>query len=410
MHLICLTGFILVYIFKLYFVNSKKIIALNNHVKLIPIKNELYAKKYKVLKKLNFIFKKKNKNKYELKNLENIPLFVITNEFDEIILSFNLDDENEKKEKKRKIDFNENSDYLYDIVWERDTFLFPLIKNKEKRRKEINLDNIHNNNCISIFFFDMKTAEAYKDDILYLFSKNLMEKKKNKLFFGSKIKLTNLEYFFKIKNSYKSKIDFVLIPNYKELQNVLKNKNIFYGTPIYYINRIKLHKSFIKKNFYELFYKNLKKETKIELSPNIFITYTIEQEEKSNSLIIQLETENKKYIPIFFSYKQAIHFYNIFLKYFKNNFTDYCLPKPHIVLNSFENILILSKFANDKKIDKFYNLFFIPNDFSFYENLCSNNYNAFTFYIKKFFQKINYDLFRSFRKNLNYLISDYIYE
>ncbi|CRG98951.1 conserved Plasmodium protein, unknown function [Plasmodium relictum] len=409
MHLTCLTGLILVYFFKLCFVNNKKIVALSNHIKLTPIKNELYSKKHKLLKKLNFIFEKKKKNKYELKNLENIPLFVITNEFDEIILSFNLDDENKKKEKKRNINFNENNDYLYDIIWENDTFLFPLIKNKEKSRKEINLDKIHNNNCIGIFFFDLKTAEAYKDDILYLFNKNLKEKKKNKLFFGSKIKLTNLEHFFKIKNSYKNKIDFILIPSYSELQNVLKNKNIFFGTPIYYINKINLHKSYIKKNFYELFYKNLKKETRIELSPNIFITYTIEKDEKYNSLIIQLETENKKYIPVFFSYEQAVNFYKIFLKHFKNNFHDYCLPKPHVILYSFENLLILSKIANDKNIN-FYNIFFIPNDISFYQNLYSHNYNIFTFYIKKFFQKINYDLFRSFRKNLNYLISDYIYK
>ncbi|SPJ08774.1 conserved Plasmodium protein, unknown function [Plasmodium sp. DRC-Itaito] len=273
--------------------------------------------------------------------------------------------------------------------------------------------------------------------------------------------LTNLSYFMKIKNMYKSKINFILIPNYEQLQNVLKNKKVFYGTPIYYINKIKLRKSILKKKFFHLFYNDLEKKKKVELYPNVYLTYTIEvtkdgknnkyNEKEENhmknnpnnnnnkkkndnndnyhnnnkndnsinnynndnekTLIIQIETKDqKKYIPIFFSYEQASQFYNIFLKHFQSNFTEYCLPKPNIILNSFENLITALKYSNYKKLTNFHNIFFMPTNVSYDENVYDPKKNFFTFCMKKIFQKINYDLFRSFRKNLNYLISDYIYD
>ncbi|KAI4840053.1 hypothetical protein MKS88_001409 [Plasmodium brasilianum] len=471
---------------QLFLVRSKRVVVLYDHVHIIsPMRKEILhiTKKHKLIRKLNFIFPKKEKNRYEMKNLENIPLYVVTNEFDEVILSFNWDygsDEITKSQKKESdayhcsdeqgVNYNgggssssnssnssssSSNNFQYDVVCpekENSDLLFPVVKYNEKSREEINLNKIHNNNCVGIFFFDVKTAEAYRDDIVHLFNKNLKEKKKNKLFFGSKIKPTNLEYFQKIKNSYNLKIDFILIPHYNELQNILKNKKVFYGTPIYYINKIRLYKSPIKKYFYQFFFhKNLKNDVKVkvELYPNVFITCTIEDgndvtgegddkvitengsttndstikekkkkkeregKEKKNDpfLIIQLETsDKKKYVPIFFSYDQAYNFYKIFLKYYKNHFFEYCLPKPDIILNSFENLQYLLKMANDKKLKQYHNIFFVPMSTSYNDNIYSNQMNVFLFYLKKIFQKINYDLFRSFRKNLNYLIEDYLYE
>ncbi|SBS81225.1 conserved Plasmodium protein, unknown function [Plasmodium ovale curtisi] len=429
-----------------HLVASKRVVTLHKRAHISAFKNDVYvAKKYNILRKVNFLFSKKESNKYEMKNLENVPLFVVTNQFDEAILSFDVDYEqegenNKKREKKENIilrsahykdDVEENNNNAHnDIVLQNDSnLLFPNIENNEMARKQIDLDKIQENKCIGIFFFDIKTAEAYKDDILYLFNKNLKEKKNNKLFFGSKIKLTNLEYFLKIRNKYNTKIDFVLIPHYNELQNVLQNKKVFYGTPIYYINKIKLRKSFLKKSFYDLFFrKNGKREGTVELYPNVFVTYSIEGEKPSRGkqqsetgtptgmayennpmLIIHLQTKDKKkYVPIFFSYEHAYNFYRLFLKHFKDNFFEYCLPKPHIVLNSLENLLTLLKLSNENKFSQFHNIFFLPMDTS-HDNFSPDQTNIFVFYAKKLFQRVNYDLFRSFRKNLNYLISDYLH-
>ncbi|ANQ06709.1 Uncharacterized protein PCOAH_00011830 [Plasmodium coatneyi] len=422
-----------------------------------PIKGQIthHSGNFKFLRKLNFIFFKKKENKYEMKNLENVPLFVVTNEFDDAILSFSVDynrgekagpttgrqaeEEIEKHVGKEKSgDAPHNGDALpSDIANSREEHppthgdnqsddltveksgregeeLFPLLKVNQKKRREINLKNIHNNNAVGIFFFDVKTAEAYRDDILHLFNKNLKEKKNNKLFFGSKIKLTNLKYFLELKDSHRNTIDFVLVPHYDQLQHILKNKKVFYGTPVYYINKVPLHKSAIKKRFYELFFfQSLKKDIRVELYPNVFLTYTLDRSsDDRTSLIIQLETpDKKKYVPIFFSYEQANQFYKIFLDKFKGHFYEYCLPSPRINLNSFENLLVLLKMANEGKVHPFYNIFFVPMGSSPYEEkLSAQTTNVFSFYAKKLFQRINYDLFRSFRKNLNYLISDYLYD
>ncbi|GAW79776.1 hypothetical protein, conserved [Plasmodium gonderi] len=446
---------------------GRKIVTLNKqqpvHV-INPIQSEITnnSYKYKLLRKLNFLFFKKNENKYEMKNLENVPLFVVTNEFDEAILSFNVDYNKDEKESKKKnekrenkvnvkpnLDTNSSYNHRNDSHEEHSiscgdnqhdyTFfeksdhnkeeLFPLIKFNQNRRREINLDNVHNYNTFGIFFFDLKTAEAYKDDILHLYNKNLKEKKNNKLFFGTKIKLTNLKYFLQLKDSHSSRIDFVLIPHYNQLQHVLKNKKVFYGTPVYYINKIILHKSVIKKSFYELFFPhNLKKKVQVELYPSVFLTYTLQRADGQSlkelndgtkeyklidrdTLIIQLETKDgKKYIPIFFSFEQAYQFYKIFLDNFKSHFHEYCLPKPNISLNSFENLLTMLKMANENKIHPFYNIFFVPMTTSYDDKLIDKETNIFIFYAKKLFQRINYDLFRSFRKNMNYLISDYLYD
>ncbi|KJP89107.1 hypothetical protein AK88_01193 [Plasmodium fragile] len=426
---------------------------------------------FKLFRKLNFIFFKNSANKYEMKNLENVPLFVVTNEFDDAILSFSLDynrgerggpaGRQAEEEIEKHVggqsrgdatpsdthpgdnattngDTTTNSDaspsdtansaerppaahgdnQSDDVTLEKNGHegedLFPLLKINQNKRKEINLKNIHNNNAVGIFFFDMKTAEAYKDDILHLFNKNLKDKKNNKLFFGSKIKLTNLKHFLELKDSHSNTIDFVLVPHYDQLQHVLKNKKVFYGTPVYYINKVTLHKSSIKKGFYELFFfQSLKKDVRVELYPNVFLTYTLdESSDDSASLTIQLETlDKKKYVPIFFSYEQANEFYKIFLEKFKGHFHEYCLPTPRINLNSFENLLTLLKMANEKKVHPFYNIFFVPMGSSPYEEkLSKQKTNIFSFYTKKLFQRINYDLFRSFRKNLNYLINDYLYD
>ncbi|SCM01162.1 conserved Plasmodium protein, unknown function [Plasmodium chabaudi chabaudi] len=421
-------------VLNLFFVWNKKIITLKKNAHILnPIKKEIPRnwKKNSVLNKINFIFYRK-KNQYEMKNLENIPLFVVTNKFDEVILSFDpdygTDDQAGKNTNTQSVEYsNTELDHNLneDIVLENynNSLLFPVIKKNEQVRKEIDLNKIHNNDCIGIFFFDLKTAEAYKDDIANLYNKNL--KDNNKVFFGSKVKFTNLDYFLKLKKSLSSKVDFVLIPNYNELQNVLKNKKIFYGTPIYYINKITLRKSTIKKTFYELFFRTNLKKVKVELYPNIFITYTIKEEyekegqetekeidkgEKKLSLYIQLETlDKKKYIPIFFSYEHAYYFYKLFIANFKSHFTQYILPKPQIILNSFESLLMLLNMANDNKLKEFHNLFFVPTSHMYDETLYSTQTNVFTFYFNKFVQKIKYDLFRSFRKNLNYLISDYLY-
>ncbi|VWU48501.1 conserved protein, unknown function [Hepatocystis sp. ex Piliocolobus tephrosceles] len=471
MHLFYLSTCFWLCLLQLCAVKNKKPLITHTHLHIIPVKNDINVlKKHNIFwRKLNFIFSKKKKEKYVIKNLEAIPLFVITNEFDQVIISFNLD-YNKNESKKKHIILNNNelnisksesnnvsdrksnndsSDSDSDVLVQHDNnLLFSTITYKEERKKEINLNKIHDNNCISIFFLDSKTAEAYKDDILHLYNKNLKEKKNDKLFFGSKVKNTNLKHFLKIKKVYNDKIDFVLVPNYNELQHVLKNKKIFYGTPIYYINKIKLQKSVIKQKFYQLFFRNqLAKQIKMEIYPGIYMTYTIEEEEQENAkereieksktinhnkghkqndeqyydkqdgqkkdsfLIIQLKADDgKKYIPIFFSYEDAHNFYNLFLKHFSNNFFQYCLPKPYIALNSFENLLRLLKMANNNKIQNFHNLFFIPTSDSYFDKLDSNETNYFVFYAKKIYQKINYDLFRSFRKNLNYLISDYLYK
>ncbi|CAA9986960.1 conserved Plasmodium protein, unknown function [Plasmodium knowlesi strain H] len=423
-----------------------------------PIKGQIthHSGNFKSLRKLKFIFFKKKENKYEMKNLENVALFVVTNEFDDAILSFNVDynrgekggpagrqaeEEIEKHvEKEKSGDIPPNGDgdatpsnvtnsgegsppaqgdnQSDDVTLEQNgrqgEELFPLLKVNQNKRREINLKNIHNNNAVGIFFFDLKTAEAYRDDILHLFNKNLKEKKNNKLFFGSKIKLTNLKYFMELKGSHKNTIDFVLVPHYDQLQHVLKNKKVFYGTPVYYINKVTLHKSAIKKRFYELFFfDSLKKDVRVELYPNVFLTYTMDRSSEDHvSLIIQLETlDKKKYVPIFFSYEQANQFYKIFLDKYKSHFYEYCLPPARINLNSFENLLVLLKMANEEKVHPFYNIFFVPMGISPYEEkLSAQRTNVFSFYTKKLFQRINYDLFRSFRKNLNYLIADYLYD
>ncbi|KNA01101.1 hypothetical protein PVNG_02554 [Plasmodium vivax North Korean] len=429
-----------------------------------PIKGEItrHSGNLKLLKKLNFIFFKKKENKYEMKNLENVPLFVVTNEFDEAILSFSLDysrgeptgrqaeEEIEKhvgKEKSGEVPTNgealpkgeappsdappsnaanprggpppaRGDNQQDDVTLEKNgregTELFPLLKVNQNKRREINLKNIQNNDAVGIFFFDLKTAEAYRDDILHLFNKNLKEKKNNKLFFGSKIKSTNLKHFLELKDSHSNTIDFVLVPHYDQLQHVLKNKKVFYGTPVYYINRVTLQRSAIKKRFYELFFRqSLKKDIRVELYPNVFLTYTLDGSNDGRaSLIIQLETrDKKKYVPIFFSYEQASQFYKIFLDKFKGHFHEYCLPSPSIKLNSFENLLALLKMANEGKVHPFYNIFFVPMGSSPYEEkLPAERTNLLSFYTKKLFQRINYDLFRSFRKNLNYLIADYLYD
>ncbi|EUD66951.1 hypothetical protein C922_02535 [Plasmodium inui San Antonio 1] len=427
-----------------------------------PIKGDIthHSGNFKLLRKLKFIFFKKKENKYEMKNLENVPLFVVTNEFDDAILSFSLDynrgerggqtgrqEEEEIEnhvEKQKSGDAttsgdasngggpppshtansregpppahgdNQRDDVTLDKNGREGEELFPLLKVNQNKRREINLKNIHNNNAVGIFFFDLKTAEAYRDDILHLFNKKLKEKKNNKLFFGSKIKLTNLKHFLDLKNSHSNTIDFVLVPHYEQLQHVLKNKKVFYGTPVYYINKVTLHKSAIKKRFYEVFFsKTLKKDVRVELYPNVFLTYTLDgSSDDRASLIIQLETpDKKKYVPIFFSYEQANQFYKIFLDKFKGHFHEYCLPTPRINLNSFENLLILLKMANEEKVHPFYNIFFVPMGSSPYEEkLSAQRVNVFSFYTKKLFQRINYDLFRSFRKNLNYLIADYLYD
>ncbi|SCO59385.1 conserved Plasmodium protein, unknown function [Plasmodium berghei] len=435
MRFLFLTSFLWA-ILNLLFVWNKKIITLKKNAHILnPIKKEISLnwKKNNVLNKINFIFYKK-KNEYEIKNLENVPLFVVTNKFDEVILSFDpdygIDNQAGKNTTTQSIEYNNtefNQNLYDDIILENynNSLLFPIIKKNEQVRKEIDLNKIHNNDCIGIFFFDLKTAEAYKDDIAHLYNKNLKDKNNDKLFFGSKVKFTNLDYFLKLKKSLSSKVDFVLVPNYNELQNVLKNKKVFYGTPIYYINKITLRKSTIKKTFYELFFRKNLKKVKVELYPNTFITYTIKEayekegpetenhtnkDEKKLYLYIQLETlDKKKYIPIFFSYEHAYYFYKLFIASFKGHFTEYILPKPQIILNSFESLLMLLNMANDNKLKEFHNLFFVPTSHMYDEKLYSTQTSVFTFYVNKIFQKIKYDLFRSFRKNLNYLISDYLY-
>ncbi|SOV76424.1 conserved Plasmodium protein, unknown function [Plasmodium reichenowi] len=437
---------VLLYVIQIFVFKSKKIFSSDKqcpHKIYPPINKDLFNIKnngYRFLRKVNFLFFKGKKNDYEMKNLENVPLFAVTNEFDEIILSFHFNNNNN----------NNNNNNLYNnekeffdkhikLSNEENKLLFPMVLYNDEYRSQINVNEIYDpTNSVAIFFFDLKTAEAYRDDILYLYNKNLKEEKKtNTPFFGSKIMLTNLSYFMKIKNKYKSKINFILIPNYEQLQNVLKNKKVFYGTPIYYINKIKLRKSIIKKKFFHFFYNDFEKKKKVQLYPNVYLTYTVEvtKDEKINkfnekegnhmkndrnnnnnndneeTLIIQIETKDqKKYIPIFFSYEQASQFYNIFLKHFQNNFTEYCLPKPNIILNSFENLITALKYSNYKKLTNFHNIFFMPTNVSYDEDVYDPKKNYFTFCMKKIFQKINYDLFRSFRKNLNYLISDYIYE
>ncbi|SOV11327.1 conserved Plasmodium protein, unknown function [Plasmodium gaboni] len=473
---------VLLYVIQIFVIKTKKILSSEKqcpHKIYPPINKELFNIKnngYRFLRKVNFLFFKGKKSDYEMRNLENVPLFAVTNEFDEIILSFHFNNNinNSNNNNNNNNNSNNNSNNLYvnekeffdkhiKLSNEENKLLFPMVLYNDEYRSQINVNEIYDpTNSVAIFFFDLKTAEAYRDDILYLYNKNLKEEKKtNTPFFGSKIMLTNLSYFMKIKNMYKSKINFILIPNYEQLQNVLKNKKVFYGTPIYYINKIKLRKSILKKKFFHLFYNDLEKTKRVQLYPNVYLTYTIEvtKNEKINksdekegnhmkdnsnnknddhtndhnnndhnnnhnnnhnhnnnndndeTLIIQIETKDqKKYIPIFFSYEQASQFYNIFLKHFQNNFTEYCLPKPNIILNSFENLITALKYSNYKKLTNFHNIFFMPTNVSYDEDVYAPKKSFFTFCMKKIFQKINYDLFRSFRKNLNYLISDYIYD
>lgn len=431
----------------------------------------------------SFLYPQKKKKQYEVKNLENIPVYVVTNEFDQMIISFNFEDkpEQEQDQEQTQDQIQEQEDIQYnkqynkqnetktqnhsnDIYVEKkysekeendwpelkinNLLLFPQIikNNREKKREEIDLRKIQNNNSVAIFFFDRKTAEAYKEDILHLFNKNLKEKRK-KLFFGSKVKFTTLQKFLEIKKKQKNKIDFVLIPSYKELQNVLKYKNSFYGTPIYYINKIKLQKSFIKKLYYDIFDKNDKQnqllQTKVKIGPDVFLTCTVmEQDEQKNHkkindencnslvaadikgkksnrnryLIIQIETGNKTYIPIFFSYEQANHFYNIFWEHFNKHFKEYCFPKPYIVLDSFENILTLVKLANEKtNAFPFFDIFFVPheeyNNDDIHKKINTTNElkekrNFWNLYVNRFLQKLNYDFFRAFRKNLNFFLTN----
>lgn len=427
----------------------------------------------------SFLYPQKKKKQYEVKNLENIPMYVVTNEFDQMIISFNFDDKQEQEHEQEQEDKQNNkhhnkqydgqsemealsrSNDMYDEKkhsekeendWPElktnNLLLFPQIikKNREKRREDIDFRKIQNNNSVAIFFFDRKTAEAYKDDILHLFNKNLKEKR-NKLFFGSKIKFTTLQKFLEIKKKHKNKIDFVLIPSYKELQNVLKYKNNFYGTPIYYINKIKLQKSFIKKFYYDLLDKNDKQtellQTRVKIGPELFLTCTVMEQDgqkkekiidsgnchdalvavdvkgkkqnRNRYLIIQIESGNKKYVPIFFSYEQANNFYNTFWKYFNKHFKQYCLPKPYIVLDSLENILTLVKLANEKhNAFPFFHIFFVPHEEHNNDdiekkisaaNRIKEKRNFWSFYVNKFFQKLNYDFFRAFRKNLNFFLT-----